>query len=123
MPLRHVSCRMDVQWYRQLGSRIGRLRAKAGLTQEVLAERSGIGASYLARIEVGSRRPTLDVLGAIAAALDVPLHRLVADERAVRAAEGWEAWGRSGRALTALLLELDDTDAELLLKIATRMRR
>lgn len=99
------------------------MRTTARLTQEQLAERADIGASYLARIEIGTRRPTLDVLGRIADALGVPLHRLIADERAVRAAEGWEAWGRSGRTLSAMLLELDEADVDLLLRFASRLQR
>lgn len=113
---------MDDGWYGLLGARIARLRKRAGLTQEDLAERAGIGASYIARIETGSRHCTLDVLGAIADALGLPLHRLVADDRAVKSAEGTEAWGRSGRALAAAVLELDDQDIDLLLRMATRMR-
>lgn len=113
---------MDASWYRHLGARIARLRTGRRMTQEALAERADIGPSYVARIETGTRRPTLDVLGQIADALNVPLHRLVADERAVRAAEGQEAWGRSGRVLSSLVLELDDADIELLVKLATRLR-
>ena len=114
---------MDVQWYQHLGARIARLRNHADLTQEQLAERAQVGASYVARIEVGARRPTLDVLGKLADALDVPLHRLIADDRAVRAAEGQEAWGKPGRALAAIVLDLGESDIELLLRIATRLRR
>jgi transcriptional regulator with XRE-family HTH domain len=93
------------------------------MTQEALAERAGIGASYVARIEVGTRRPTLDVLGAIADALGQPLHRLVADERSVRAAEGHEAWSKYGRALAAIAIELPDADAQLLASLAERLRK
>jgi len=93
--------KMDAKRYRHLGARIARFHMKAELTQEGLAERAGIAASYVARIEIGSRHSTLDVLGKIADALDLPLHRLIADERAVRAAEGQEAWGRPARALSA----------------------
>ena len=114
---------MDASWYRTLGARIARMRTRAGLTQEQLAERAGIGASYVARIEVGQRRPTLDVLAELADSLGVPLHRLLADERSVRAAEGQEAFGRSARALTSVILELDDADIEILLKVANRLKR
>lgn len=114
---------MDASWYRTLGGRIARMRTRSGLTQEQLAERAGIGASYVARIEVGQRRPTLDVLAELADALGVPLHRLLADERSVRAAEGHEAFGRTARQLTAVILELDDSDVEILLKVANRLKR
>ncbi len=99
------------------------MRTRAGLTQEQLAERAGIGASYVARIEVGQRRPTLDVLAELAESLGVPLHRLLADERSVRAAEGQEAFGKTARQLNGVILELDDPDVEILLKVANRLKR
>jgi transcriptional regulator with XRE-family HTH domain len=113
---------MDTEWYQQLGARISRLRLRAEMTQEQLAEKAGVGASYIARIESGTRRPTLDVLGEIADGLGLPLHRLIADERAVRAAESQEAWGRSGRTLSGVVLDLNDADIDLLLKVAARLR-
>lgn len=112
---------MDDHWYRRLGARIARLRARAGLTQEQLAEKAGIGASYVARIETGGRRPTLDVLGELAGALGVPVYRLLVDERGTKAAEEFVAF-RGGRTLGAALTELDDPDVELLLKLAQRLR-
>ena len=114
--------RLDPQWYRQLGTRIARLRNRAGMTQEQLAARAGVGASYIARIESGTRRPTLDVLCAIGGGLGLPWHRLVADERAVRSADSPEPWGRTGRMLSAAVLDLHDADVELLVKIAARIR-
>jgi transcriptional regulator with XRE-family HTH domain len=117
-----VPRRIDPQWYQQLGTRIARLRARAGMTQEQLAVRAGVGASYIARIERGTRKPTLDVLGAIGDGLGMPLHRLVVDERVVRTTDSQEAWGRSGRTLSAVILDLDDADIEMLVKIATRIR-
>jgi transcriptional regulator with XRE-family HTH domain len=113
---------MDALWYRNLGARIARLRNRAEMTQERLAEKAGVGASYIARIETGTRRPTLDVCGAIADGLDIPLHRLIADERAVRAAESQEAWGKAGRNLSSIVLDLNDADINLLLTVATRLR-
>jgi len=113
---------MDAEWYRQLGTRIARLRNSAEMTQEQLAVRAGVGASYIARIETGTRRPTLDVLARIGDGLGLPLHRLVVDERTVRTVENQEAWGRSGRTLSGVILDLDDADIELLLKIAMRIR-
>ena len=77
----------------------------------------------VARIEVGQRRPTLDVLAELADSLGVPVHRLLADERSVRAAEGQEAFGKSARQLNSVILELDDADIEILLKVANRLKR
>jgi DNA-binding XRE family transcriptional regulator len=44
-----------------------------GLTQQELADRAGISKPYLSQIESGKRQGTVETLGAIARALDVPL--------------------------------------------------
>lgn len=47
---------------RALGQRIRALRRRAGLTQEGLAERSGLNPKYVSGIERGRENPTLDTL-------------------------------------------------------------
>ena len=60
--------------------RIKKLRAKANISQEVLAERCGIYRTYLSRIESGSANPTLVVLVALASTLGIkPGELLVVD--------------------------------------------
>ena len=51
--------------------RIKELRAKRGLTQAQLAERSGVSHSYLSRIEIGMHQPTLEIIEKLAKALKV----------------------------------------------------
>jgi transcriptional regulator with XRE-family HTH domain len=113
---------MGPQWHQQLGARIARFRLRAGMTQEQLGTAAGVGASYIARIEMGTRRPTLDVLGAIGDGLGLPLHRLVVDDRLVRNGDSPAAWGRAGKMLSAVVVDLDDADVELLVKVAARIR-
>ena len=48
-------------------------REHRGLTQQDLAKRVGISKPYLSQIETGKRQGTVETLGAIARALDVPL--------------------------------------------------
>lgn len=62
---------------RRLGARVRALRVAARLSQEQLAERSGIHTTYLSSLERGHRNPTLNVLAALAGALDVSLPRLL----------------------------------------------
>jgi transcriptional regulator with XRE-family HTH domain len=62
--------------YRHLGRRIAELRRARGWSQEALAERVDRNASYLARIESGARRATLDTLQAIAQELGEPIGAL-----------------------------------------------
>ena len=51
--------------YKDFGARIRSLRRKRGLTQEELAERIGICASFMGHIERGSRVASLETLVAL----------------------------------------------------------
>lgn len=93
--------------YPQIGRRIVGLRKRLGLTQEALAERAGIDNTYLARIEAGSRSPSLEVLHAVAAGLGVPVGRLFVARRVLTAGDG--AWGRE---IDRLAEELEGLPAE-----------
>ena len=57
----------------QLGQMIKALRKKRQFTQEDLSEKSDIGVQYISRIENGSANPTLKIVSALAAALEVAL--------------------------------------------------
>ena len=48
-------------FYKNLGKRIKSLREKAGLTQEKLAEESGISLDYMGKIEVCINKPGLKI--------------------------------------------------------------
>ncbi|MFF7901152.1 MULTISPECIES: helix-turn-helix domain-containing protein [unclassified Streptomyces] len=62
---------------RTLGDRIRDLRIHANLTQEVLAEMTGIDRRTLQRIERGTSDPSYSSLLLIAQALDIPVDDLV----------------------------------------------
>ncbi|MDY0269734.1 helix-turn-helix domain-containing protein [Trichloromonas sp.] len=51
-------------------------REHRGLTQQALADQSGISKPYLSQIESGKRQGTVETLAAIARVLDVPLEFL-----------------------------------------------
>lgn len=63
---------------RSLGLRIKELRTEHGLTQEDLAERSGLFRTYMSRIESGAANPTLTMLYQIASAFAVDVRELLA---------------------------------------------
>jgi transcriptional regulator with XRE-family HTH domain len=67
---------MEDAFYKRLGEHISQLRKASALTQEDLSAASDLTTSYINKIEAGTRKPTLDVLGAIADALDVPMRAL-----------------------------------------------
>src|ERR1700741_1996763 len=56
-----------------LGQRLRELRDKADLSLRELAKRSGISSPFLSDIELGRRFPSEEVLGKLAASLNVPL--------------------------------------------------
>jgi transcriptional regulator with XRE-family HTH domain len=60
-----------------VGRNFARLRAEAGLTQEAVAERSGLTQQYLSSLERGQRNPTVETLWALAQALGVSHVELV----------------------------------------------
>lgn len=62
---------------RQIGNNIRTLRKAKGLSQEQLALRADINASYMGQVERGEKNPTIDVLHKIAAALHIPLETVV----------------------------------------------
>ncbi|WP_433172912.1 helix-turn-helix domain-containing protein [Actinoallomurus sp. CA-150999] len=55
------------------------IRRQRGMSLSALAEASGTSAGYLSRIESGKRHPSIAALYNIAAALDVPVSRLLDD--------------------------------------------
>ena len=54
-----------------VGRNAARIRKERGLTQEQLAERSGLSQQYLSGLEQGRRNPTIVTLYEIAEALGV----------------------------------------------------
>ena len=64
-----------------LGLRIKQLRAALGVTQEELADRSGMFRTYMSRIESGVANPTVTMLYAVADALEVRVQELFDDPK------------------------------------------
>lgn len=60
----------------RFGEAVRRARIAANLTQESLADNSGLDRSYIGGVERGERNPTLSVIEKIAAGLGVPVAHL-----------------------------------------------
>lgn len=90
-----------------VGREIHRWRRERAMTLARVAERSGLNIGYLSQIENEKAMPSLDALGEIAAALDVPVAWLLVDSspapRVVRAAD-------RPRATTGDLAEATEVD-------------
>src|SRR4051812_15024094 len=73
----------ESEYWRMVGLRIQALRTRCGLTQDLLAQLSGLPESELRQIESGRRAPSLDKLLVIASMLRVSdLSDLLTDHRA-----------------------------------------
>lgn len=64
-----------------VGTNAARIRRDKGLTQEQLAERSGLSQQYLSGLEQGRRNPTIVTLYEIACALGVSHLELLRPEQ------------------------------------------
>ena len=60
----------------RFGQAVREARIAAGLTQEELADRSGLDRSYIGGVERGERNPTLTVIEKIAEGFDITLAEL-----------------------------------------------
>lgn len=60
-----------------VGSVIANFRKSKDMSQEVLSGLANIGRTHLIAIEQGSRKPTLETLYRISAALNVPMSDIV----------------------------------------------
>lgn len=63
----------------QFGALVRRLRESRGLTQEELAERAEVSATYIGFVERGDNVPTLTIIIQIASALGVRPWELLRD--------------------------------------------
>lgn len=61
---------------KHVGLRIRSLREQNNLTQEQLALMTGVGRSYLAKVEAGNRNATVDFMEKIALGLGTTLGQL-----------------------------------------------
>ena len=62
---------------RALGNRIRELRAAKGLTQEKLADRSGVHITFIAGIEGGKRNPSYSTLRSLARGFGITLQEMM----------------------------------------------
>jgi transcriptional regulator with XRE-family HTH domain len=65
----------------QVGKRIRSFREGQGVSQEALAEKSGLHRTYIGGVERGLRNPSLKSLGRIAKALGLEVGQLFEAER------------------------------------------
>lgn len=64
---------MEMKIKELTGLRIKELRRSKGMSQEILAEKTGISSKYLSSIERGKENPTFDTFIKLAEALNIEL--------------------------------------------------
>ncbi len=57
--------------WKRWGMRLKKLREARGYTQEALAQKVEVSRNTIARLEIGNRRPSLDLLQRLAKALKI----------------------------------------------------
>jgi transcriptional regulator with XRE-family HTH domain len=62
-----------------IGQRLRARRVELGLTLAEVAEKAGLSLPYVSNLERGRGNPTLEALGALARALDIPLASLLGE--------------------------------------------
>lgn len=68
-----------VEPHEQFAINLRRTRRAAGLSQEQLADRCGLHATEISRLERGVREPRLSTIVRLARALEIPPSQLLAD--------------------------------------------
>jgi transcriptional regulator with XRE-family HTH domain len=76
MPQRNLSAR------KTFASNVRRVRLRLGLTQEELADRSGLHRTYVGSVERGERNISIDNMERLASALDAEVEELLRPVRA-----------------------------------------
>lgn len=86
----------------QVAPRLRHARQKKGMTLEELAAETGISKSTLSRLESGQRRPSLELLLPVVAALAVPFDEIVRSPRVEDPRVTQRSTRSDGRILTRL---------------------
>lgn len=100
-----------------LGKRIQLLRRRAGLTQEQLAERTGLSLKHLGELERGRANPTFSSLENLASSLDVPLVAMLDFEHEGMAPE------RIREELELMIGSATDNDLKIIYRIVRALVR
>ena len=113
----------------QIGKRLREMRQSKGLTQNALAEKTGVDYTYIGKIERAEQLPSLGVLIKISDALSFPLERFLMDESTLRLInllpmEGYRvAQRRELRELLRILEDVREEDIPFLIEIVRVLKK
>ena len=97
---------MDINFLK-LAERIKEYRLQNSLTQEKLAEKTGVNETYISQIETGTAKPSLKLLYRLSIVLGVSIDILLKDSKPI-------IKSAADKTIEELLMECDDTDKELI---------
>ncbi len=104
--------------YKETGKRIREIRIQAGITQEKLAELSGVSSNFISQIERGRNKCSLETINNLSKALNVPLHELFSFRKSNPTAKDSFA-----KRIEIMLKNLSDKDKNLVLDITSDVYR
>ena len=104
--------------YREIGKRIRDIRTQAEITQEKLAELSGVSSNFISQIERGRNKCSLETINNLSTALNVPLHELFSFRKANPTAKDSYT-----KRIEIMLKNLSDKDKSLVLDITADVYR
>jgi transcriptional regulator with XRE-family HTH domain len=107
----------------KIGTTIRGYRLQKGLSQGDIEKRTGLLRCYLSRVENGHTVPSLDTLAKIAAALEIPLAQLFAEDTLGRQLQAQKLSDDELRFLTQIRrysTNLNDSDRKLLLAMVKK---
>ena len=71
---------MDTEnFYKNLGKKIKNLRKNAGLTQEQLAEKTGLSLDFIGKIEINLKHPSIPTLLILSDTFNIHISDLLKD--------------------------------------------
>ena len=115
-----------------IGERLKELREQRQISQGVIEKRTGLLRCYISRVENGHTVPSVDTLGKMASALEVPMYRLFTDEDRIEKPKISFSKAESARGMrpdselrpfAKALSRMNDKDQRLLLHMASKMAK
>jgi transcriptional regulator with XRE-family HTH domain len=98
--------------YKELGKKIRDIRIKSNITQEKLAELSGVSSNFISQIERGRNKCSLETISSLSIAMNTPLSALFSFDFS-----GQTSKDSYAQRIEMMLKNLPDKDKKLVLEI------